>query len=99
MPVSRFMDLIAWVADMNATGPLRVNAFGHAGDGNLHVSFLSMSGDPAEKRLIHEGVEKLFRKTLELHWEFDEATWAAMKAAKSVLDPENLLNPGKIFAD
>ncbi len=66
VPVSRFMDLIAWVADMNATGPLRVNAFGHAGDGNLHVSFLSMSGDLAEKRLIHEGVEKLFRKTLEL---------------------------------
>ncbi len=117
VPVSRFMDLIAWVADMNAAGPLRVNAFGHAGDGNLHVSFLSMAGDPDEKKLIHENVEKLFRKTLELggtlsgehgigkhkapylHWEFDRPTLAAMKAVKNVLDPANLLNPGKIFLD
>jgi len=66
VPVSRFMDLIAYVADENARGPLRVNAFGHAGDGNLHVSFLSMTGDPAEKELIRDGVEKLFHKTLEL---------------------------------
>jgi len=66
VPVSRFMDLIAFVAAENARGPLRVNAFGHAGDGNLHVSFLSLTGDPNEKKLIHEGVERLFRKTLEL---------------------------------
>lgn len=66
VPVSQFMTLVSFVAQMNAKSPLRINAFGHAGDGNLHVSFLSMKGDSEEKKLIHEGVKELFHKTLEL---------------------------------
>lgn len=66
VPVSQFMTLVSFVAQMNAKSPLRINAFGHAGDGNLHVSFLSMKDGPEEKKLIHEGVEELFHKTLEL---------------------------------
>lgn len=117
VPVSQFMTLVSFVAQMNAKSPLRINAFGHAGDGNLHVSFLSMKGDSEEKKLIHEGVEELFHKTLELGgtlsgehgigthkapylpWEFDPPTLAAMKNVKKVFDPDNLMNPGKIFLD
>ena len=66
VPVSQFMTLIAFVDELNHSGPLRVNAFGHAGDGNLHVSFLSMTGDDSELRLIHDYVERLYRRTLEL---------------------------------
>ena len=116
VPVSEFMTLVSFVAEMNATSSLRINAFGHAGDGNLHVSFLSMKGDPEEKKLIHERVKELFHKTLELggtlsgehgigkhkapylHWEFDPPTLAIMKNVKKVFDPENKMNPGKIFS-
>jgi glycolate oxidase len=66
VPVSQFMTMVSFVAQMNATSPLRVNAFGHAGDGNLHVSFLAMKGDEEERKLIHKRVEELFHKTLEL---------------------------------
>lgn len=66
VPVSQFMTLVSFVAQMNAKSPLRINAFGHAGDGNLHVSFLSLNDDPEQKKLIDEGVEELFHKTLEL---------------------------------
>ncbi len=66
VPVSQFMTMVSFVADMNASSPLRINAFGHAGDGNLHVSFLAMTGDEAERKMIQKGVEELFHKTLEL---------------------------------
>jgi FAD/FMN-containing dehydrogenase len=66
VPVSQFMTLIAFVAELNATGPLRVNAFGHAGDGNLHVSFLAATGDEEELRQVGAAREKLFRRTLAL---------------------------------
>ncbi|MDH3891005.1 MAG: FAD-binding protein [candidate division Zixibacteria bacterium] len=117
VPVSEFMTLVSFVAAMNEDSPLRINAFGHAGDGNLHVSFLSMTGDPDEKKLIHQGVEELFHKTLELggtlsgehgigkhkapylHWEFDPPTLATIKRAKKVFDPDNTMNPGKVFTD
>ncbi|MEA3297384.1 MAG: FAD-linked oxidase C-terminal domain-containing protein, partial [candidate division Zixibacteria bacterium] len=115
VPISKFMTLIDFVDQLNQSGPLRVNAFGHAGDGNLHVSFLSMSGTIEEKKLIREGTERLYRKTVELggtltgehgigqhkgkylHWEFDRPTLELMKKTKDVFDPENLLNPNKIF--
>jgi len=66
VPVSGFMSLIRFVAELNASSPLRVNAFGHAGDGNLHVSFLSMTGDDEELEMISDLRERLFRRTLEL---------------------------------
>ncbi|HOP07173.1 MAG TPA: FAD-linked oxidase C-terminal domain-containing protein [candidate division Zixibacteria bacterium] len=66
VPVSQFMTLIGFVAAENAAGPLRINAFGHAGDGNLHVSFLSMTGSNEEIALIAAARERLYRKTIEL---------------------------------
>ena len=66
VPVSKFSTLIAYVSELNAGGPIRVNAFGHAGDGNLHVSFLSMTGTDEERALIRTDVDKLYRKTIAL---------------------------------
>ncbi len=66
VPNSQFPVLVDFVARMNASSPLRINSFGHAGDGNLHVNFLSQTGSEADQRLIEEGVLTLMRKTLEL---------------------------------
>ncbi|MFQ6009080.1 MAG: FAD-binding oxidoreductase [Candidatus Zixiibacteriota bacterium] len=66
VPNSRIPDLIDFVAEMNRTSPLRINTFGHAGDGNIHVSFLSMSGTDEELHLIEEGVERVLKKVIEL---------------------------------
>jgi glycolate oxidase len=66
VPVSEFTTLIAYVSQLNDEYPVRINAFGHAGDGNLHVSFLSMTGDDAELDMIKEGVRKLYRRTVDL---------------------------------
>jgi glycolate oxidase len=50
-----------------ATG-IRCATFGHAGDGNLHVQFLldGAEDDPAVQARVEDGLERLFRATVEL---------------------------------
>lgn len=115
VPNTKFPVLVEFVARMNAASPLRINAFGHAGDGNLHVNFLSAEGSAQDRKLIEEGVLALMKRTIELGGtltgehgiglakreylplEFDAPTLAAMRKIKEVFDPENLLNPDKLF--
>ncbi|MEK7774974.1 MAG: FAD-linked oxidase C-terminal domain-containing protein [Candidatus Zixiibacteriota bacterium] len=66
VPNSKFPDLVAYVAEMNRVSPLRINSFGHAGDGNLHVNFMSKSDSPADMHAIEAGIAELMRKTLDL---------------------------------
>jgi glycolate oxidase len=66
VPISRFPDLVAFVGQLNRTSPYRINAFGHAGDGNLHVSFLAKQDTPTARQDIDRLVETLMHKTIEL---------------------------------
>ena len=115
VPPSRLPELVSFVGWLNDEYPLRINSYGHAGDGNLHVNFLAQSGDKKEMELINEAGRRLFVKSLELggtlsgehgigltkkdvlSLEFDNPTLNAMKMIKQLFDPENLLNPGKMF--
>ncbi len=87
--------------------------YGHAGDGNLHVSFLW--NDESEAPAVDRAIEALMRATLELggtisgehgigmskmaYIEFEQSAEliALQKRLKSAFDPKGLLNPGKIF--
>ena len=66
VPVSQFPALVRFVAEENAASPLRINSFGHAGDGNLHVYYISADGSEQDLILIDKGIERLLRKTVEL---------------------------------
>lgn len=87
--------------------------YGHAGDGNLHVSFLW--NDESEAPAVDRAIEALMRATLELggtisgehgigmskmaYIELEQSAEliALQKRLKSAFDPKGLLNPGKIF--
>jgi len=115
VPPSRLPELVAYVEELSRILSVRVNSYGHAGDGNLHVNFLGLTGGKDEIREIDRGVSLLFDKTLELNGtlsgehgigitkkdflnrEFDSPTMRFMKRLKRCLDPDNRLNPGKIF--
>lgn len=66
VPNTQFPVLVDFIAQMNASSSLRINAFGHAGDGNLHVNFLSAIGSSEDEKLIEEGILSLMKKTVEL---------------------------------
>ncbi|UCD93465.1 MAG: FAD-binding protein [Candidatus Zixiibacteriota bacterium] len=115
VPPSRLPELVGFVSQLDNKYPVRINSYGHAGDGNLHVNFLAETMEEAEMAVINEGIRRLFDKTLELggtltgehgigltkkeflNLEFDEPTISHMKKIKSAFDPDNLLNPGKMF--
>ena len=90
--------------------------FGHAGDGNLHVSLAEKNGavdatavDAASREIMKETVKIEGRIAAEhgigiikkdkIGLNIDPATLEAMRALKTTFDPNNILNPGKIFPD
>ena len=63
---SKFPELVDFVASMNLHSRLRINSYGHAGDGNLHVNFMAPSDSAEDLAEIERWVEKLMLKTIEL---------------------------------
>ncbi len=63
---SKFPILVDFVADMNRQSRLRINSYGHAGDGNLHVNFMAESDNPENRREIDGWVDVLMHRTIEL---------------------------------
>ena len=66
VPPSRLPELVAFVEQLSREYSIRINCYGHAGDGNLHVNFLGITGSEQELRETEAGVPRLFDKTLEL---------------------------------
>ena len=66
VPNSRFPELVAFVAGLNRSNSVRINSYGHAGDGNLHVNFLSTDGSDADMEDIEKAIDRLMAETLSL---------------------------------
>jgi glycolate oxidase len=113
VPRSRIPDLLDEVARISEKTTVRTLAYGHAGDGNLHVNFLW--NHDHEIPNVNLAIEALFREVIAmhgtlsgehgigilkapyLHLEQSPELIALQKQIKQVFDPHNLLNPGKIF--
>jgi len=115
VPVSRIPDLVGGVESMAAEFDLPIVAFGHAGNGNLHVNILYDPQDAGQTARARAALPRLFELTLSLGGTlsgehgigvakrdfmpqaFTPATLAAMRAIKRALDPDGILNPGKVL--
>ncbi len=97
--------------------PIRINCFGHLGDGNLHFNVYPPVGKDRKEyahvaadisRLVHDrvverggsfsaehGIGRL--KTADLAHYSDPAKLATMRAIKSALDPNGIMNPGAVL--
>lgn len=84
----------------------------HLGDGNIHYTAYPSRDDPMLKDAIREMVEDIVQdlrgsfsaehgvgrsKLASMSRRKDPTALAAMHAIKSALDPQNILNPGKVF--
>jgi FAD/FMN-containing dehydrogenase len=112
LPQSRlaeFEPAVRRVVEETAPGS-RLVLFGHVGDGNLHVNVI---GPPPEDETVDEAVLRLVAsmdgsisaehgigraKARWLALSRTPAELAAMRAIKTALDPEGILNPGILFA-
>ena len=113
VPRSRIADLLARVDEIGHETSVRHLAYGHAGDGNLHVNFLW--DDDAERPAVERAIGLLMRATIDLGGtlsgehgigvskaqylplEQSDDLIALQRDIKRAFDPRDLLNPGKIF--
>jgi glycolate oxidase len=112
VPRSRIPDILRAIdAIADRTGLLIVN-FGHAGDGNIHTNVMIDEADLEKgKAAVLDIFKETLRlggsisgehgigtsKAAYLPLELGTDALNAMKRIKQILDPNNILNPGKIF--
>jgi glycolate oxidase len=113
VPRTRIAELLARTDAIGEATGVRHLAYGHAGDGNLHVNFLW--NDDAERPAVDRAIGMLMRATVELGGtlsgehgigvskaeylplEQSAELIALQRDIKRAFDPKGLLNPGKIF--
>ncbi len=112
VPVSALPQMMRRIGRLAEKHGVRIATFGHAGDGNLHPTFLISSEE--ELARARAAIEELFRECLTLggtlsgehgigvekrpYIELEHgAAVQVMREIKRALDPEGIFNPGKIF--
>ncbi|GAA5826536.1 hypothetical protein JCM3770_006374 [Rhodotorula araucariae] len=115
VPLSRFPELItetkADIESEGITGPI----VSHAGDGNFHALLLFRTAEELVKveRLVHNMVERAQRmdgtatgehgvgigKKPYVENELGSGTVQLLRDVKRLMDPQNILNPGKLIPD
>ncbi len=116
VPASKLPAMIERIKEISKKHQVRINTFGHAGDGNLHVTFMCDSRNTEQMERVEKAVDDLFEHTLKLggtlsgehgigvtklkylEWEVGKEGIGMMKKIKSAFDPDNIINPGKIFS-
>ena len=113
VPRGQLIEMIRAVRRIGEKHGFPTASYGHAGDGNLHVNLLFRGADERAQgeAAIDEVIETAIRlggtitgehgvglaKRRFLRKEQGEAVVALQKRLKRAFDPDDLLNPGKIF--
>lgn len=116
VPRSHIPTLIRALEEMEKKFGVPILSFGHAGDGNFHVSIM-IKDTQEDREKAERAVEALFEETIRLGgtlsgehgigtsksaylgMELSPEVIATMKRIKELFDPNNILNPGKIFPE
>jgi glycolate oxidase len=115
VPRSRVPEMIDRIVRIAADQGMPLGIFGHAGDGNLHPTYILDRDDPNAEARIDAARDAIYRAALELggaitgehgtglakkRWlELQRGARSVelMRAIKQTLDPQGLLNPGKVL--
>ena len=114
VPRSALAAMFDEIARVERAYGLTIPTVAHAGDGNLHPNFIFEGPDvpPVVWEAADELFRAALRLggtltgehgigVLKRRWladELGEDQWALQRGIKALFDPENLLNPGKVFA-
>ena len=115
VPRSAMPEMIDLIESCAERYNLQIGTFGHAGDGNLHPTFLVDERDADELARVEQAFGEMFAGALRLggtisgehgtgtvkmpflKLQYNEPTLDTMRELKRVLDPRDLLNPGKVL--
>lgn len=115
VPASKLPAMVKHIQELARKHQVGINTFGHAGDGNLHVTFMCDSRNEKQMEKVEKAVDELFDMTLKLggtlsgehgigitkakylEQELGKSGVELTKKIKSAFDPEQIMNPGKIF--
>jgi glycolate oxidase len=112
VPRSKIVDILRDIGSIAKRHNLLIVNFGHAGDGNIHTNILIDDAElELAETAVKEIFAATLRlggsitgehgigtaKAAYLPMEIAPEALAAMKRIKQALDPNNILNPGKIF--
>jgi D-lactate dehydrogenase (cytochrome) len=115
VPLTAIAELVDALPFYEKKYGIEVFAFGHAGDGNIHLNITTQ--DLAGEGLAREGTRDLLELTLKLQgtisgehgigiaksrylsMELSESSILLQQNIKKLFDPNLILNPGKIFPD
>ena len=115
VPASQLPPMVVAIKEISKKHQVSINTFGHAGDGNLHVTFMCDSRNHEQMERVEKAVDELFERTLKLggtlsgehgigvtkakylEWEVGKEGIKLMKKIKSAFDPDQIINPGKMF--
>ena len=112
VPRAKIPEIIEFIDSVGARHDVQIVNFGHAGDGNIHLNVLPRKGQlevahQAVDEIFDKTIELGGRISGEhgigtskrdyIHKNLEPEAIAAMQAIKRAWDPNNILNPGKIF--
>ncbi|MFH1035778.1 MAG: FAD-linked oxidase C-terminal domain-containing protein [Pseudomonadota bacterium] len=66
VPLGRLPEMVRRLERVGQERGIRVIAFGHAGDGNLHVNIMYDGGDPGQTEAAQQAISDVFAHTLAL---------------------------------
>jgi glycolate oxidase len=112
VPRAAIPEIIEFIESVGRKYDVQIVNFGHAGDGNIHLNVLPRQGQlDVAHQVVDEIFDKTVllggrisgehgigtSKRDFMHKNLEPAAIAAMQAVKQAWDPNNILNPGKIF--
>jgi glycolate oxidase len=115
VPRSRIPEMLVAIEEVSRRLGLQVGVFGHAGDGNLHPTYVVDRDDPTAEHRIDQARGEIYRAAISLggtvtgehgtgltkraylELQRGPAALTVMRSVKDALDPQGILNPGKVL--